>query len=373
MICPGLGHVNRGFETFTRECFDVLNADARLNVKLYKGQGSSAPNEKAIGCLKRHKLPARILAATIGRDGYYVEATTFALTLIPRLLQQSPDVVYFSDGVVGNYLWRWRKISRSRYKLLLSNGGPLGPPLFPRFDHVHQVSPLYFDESARAGRLPDSQTLIPYGFYTQKSFLPPTDDEKGVLRKRLGLPLDQKIVVCVGALNRGHKRTDYVIREIASMTNARPFLVLLGQFEAETPSVLEEATQRLGAKGYVAKSVGSTEVTDYYRSADVFTLGSIKEGFGRVFVEASAQGLRSVAHDGPVQRDVLGTHGSFGDFNKTGALASLLAATLEKPDFPSCRVERNREVVERFGWCNLVDRYVEMILQCAIGSKVAKC
>ncbi len=91
------------------------------------------------------------------RGPYFVEQATFALGLRKYLARQKPEVILFSDGVIGNFLWRWRSLSKATYKLLLSNGGPLGPPAFPRFDHVHQVSPLFYDESAAAGRIPETQ------------------------------------------------------------------------------------------------------------------------------------------------------------------------------------------------------------------------
>ena len=39
LVCPGVGHVNRGYETFTRECFEALKADDRFDLFLFKGAG----------------------------------------------------------------------------------------------------------------------------------------------------------------------------------------------------------------------------------------------------------------------------------------------------------------------------------------------
>ena len=126
-------------------------------------------------------------------------------------------MIYFSDGVVGNLLWRWRRLSRGRFKLLLSNGGPLGPPAFPRFDHVHQVSEVYHEESLRAGRPAETQTLIPYGFRIDPQFRPLSPAERSALRRKLGLPAKRPVVLSVGAINGTHKRMDYIVREVGTL------------------------------------------------------------------------------------------------------------------------------------------------------------
>jgi hypothetical protein len=221
LVCPGLGHVNRGYETFTRECFDALRGDPRLDLYLYKGDGPPADRERAVWCLKRDGAAAGLLGRAV-RDPYYIEQTTFALGLIPRILRRRPAVVYFSDGVVGNMLWRWQRKTRARFRLLLSNGGPLGPPAFPRFDHVHQVREEPYQESLAAGRSADTMTLLPYGFRIAPQFTPIGPADRASLRRRLGLAEDRPVVLTVGAVNHSHKRMDYVAREVAALPAPRP-------------------------------------------------------------------------------------------------------------------------------------------------------
>ena len=309
LVCPGLGHVARGFETFTRECFDALATDDRLDLYLYKGKGPMADRERAVWCLRRHTQAARALGTIIRRDAYYVEQTTFGLALIAQLERLRPDVVYFSDGVVGSLLWRWRRLNRGAFKLLLSNGGPLGPPAFPRFDHIHQVSEVYHEESQRAGRAAQTQTLIPYGFRIKPRFCPLSPDERTVLRRKLGLPANRSIVLSVGAVNNSHKRMDYIIREVASLPTPRPYLLLLGSMEHQSPPIIRLGNELLGTDGFYTTTVLPDEIPAYYRAADAFVLASLKEGFGRAYVEALAHGLPCLAHDYPVTRSVLGNHG----------------------------------------------------------------
>lgn len=375
LACPGLGHINRGYETFTRESFEALRRDDRLEVFLFKGAGPAADHEKAVWCLRRSGRLARGFGRLLGRSGYdagyYTECLTFVAGLLPHLVRLRPRVVYFSDPHVGSLLWHWRRLTRSRFKLLVSNGGPIGPPGFPRFDHVHQVSAIYFDESTASGRTADTQTLLPYGFQFDAYADIPTPEEQSEARRQLNLPTDRQIVLAVGALNRSHKRTDYVVQEVAALPEPRPFLVLLGQFEVETPGILAEAAERLGTGGFIARTVAASEVSQYYRVADAFALGSIHEGFGRVYVEAAAHGLRCVAHEGPVQRYVLGRHGRYGNFTVPGSLTSLLSTVLNEPVDPTRKSEQYQDFRHRFGWDELAGKYVDMIVRCA-GQGTAK-
>ena len=41
LVCSGLGKINRGFESFTQECFVALSSVTKLEVTLFKGGGTS--------------------------------------------------------------------------------------------------------------------------------------------------------------------------------------------------------------------------------------------------------------------------------------------------------------------------------------------
>lgn len=366
LACPGLGHVNRGFETFTRECYDALKDDDRLDLYLLKGAGQTLHRERTSWCIRRDRLAARWLGSKMRRDSYFTEQATFALGLFSQIALLRPDVIFFSDVVVGNWLWRWRRLCRAKFKLLVSNGGPIGPPDFPRFDHVHQVLSPYYAESARAGRPAGTQTLIPYGFYINPVFQPLDPVAKAALRAKLGLPVGRTVLLTVGAINQTHKRMDYVAREIATLPAPRPFLVMLGQWEQETSAVIAAATEALGPSGYVCRTVPAREIRDYYEAADVFALGSLKEGFGRVLVEALSHGLPCLAADQPFAREVLGTNGYFADFSRPGGLAQLLARVLAETALPERAAVRHAAAYDRLSWDRLRERYVDMIEQCHV-------
>lgn len=368
LACSGLGHVARGFETFTQECFDALRRDGTLEVRLFKGAGPNGADEYALPCLRRNSRFAKWIERRLRRvkyDGYYFEQTTFALALLPQVVRRRPDVIYLSDGVVGNVLWRWKRLTKSKYKLLLCNGGQLGPYGFPRYDHVHHGLAVGLELSLKAGRPMESQSLIPQGFQIAPEFVRPTREERAGLRRQLGLPEDRAIILSIGVVNSSIKRMDVLIRAVAQLPEPRPLLVVLGQQDAETPRILQLAAELLASDGFICRTVPADAIERYLDAADVFALASPKEGFGRVIVEAMARGSCCVVPDRPYAHEILHDFGCYFDIQSPTELPEVLADALRRgPDDASARA-RHTAAYERFSWDRLAPKYVEMIELCA--------
>jgi hypothetical protein len=150
IICSGLGHIQRGFESFTQECFETLLKESSLDITLFKGGGGSYKKAIRLWNLPREDWSAIQLGKVTGRGAYFIEQASFTFSLLPYIHREQPDVIYFSDGAVGNILWHWRRLTKQRYKLLLSNGGPYYPPFLPYCDHVQQVAPTHFQAAVDA-------------------------------------------------------------------------------------------------------------------------------------------------------------------------------------------------------------------------------
>ena len=365
MPCSGLGRVRRGFESFTEELHNAIQCEKRISATIFKGSGYKNKYEIPIWNIPRTNRAGKILGRiAAGRGGYFVEQLSFFLSLVPYLETRRPDVVLFSDGNLGNLLWRWRRFRGLRYKLLFSNGGPLSPP-FPRWDFVHQISSLHYQSAKLMGQTDDRQTYIPYGSNIASAL--PVEDitTKSLLRHKLGLPKDRVIILSVAVINASHKRLDYVIRELASLPLPRPFLVMLGESDVETPAILKLAHTLLGATGYIARTVKRKDVACYYTIADLFVLASIREGMGKVLVEALAGGLPCLAHDYPVAREVLGKFGYYGNFNMPGSLALLLQTILSQNHSGNERHARHRYAYETYSWDQLHLKYSDLLCHCA--------
>src|SRR5262249_5235652 len=118
-------------------------------------------------------------------------------------------------------------------------------------------------------------------------------------------PKDQHIV-CVGALVRDkghHHLLDAFLR--------LPKTVALSCI-GTGPEANTLARHPAVATGRVRfSSLTPNEMPSAYQSARVFTLPSINEVYGIVFIEALACGLPVVAHDAPRQRKVIGAGGHY--------------------------------------------------------------
>ena len=358
-VCSGLGRTNRGYESFMRQAFDVLKGRSDFDIRLFKGGGASGAGEKVLWNLPRGRHLTGKVAALLGRDAYVVEQLSFTLSLLPHLIVEKPDVVYFSDGNVGNLLWRWRGWSRQKYKLVFRNGGPLDPP-FPRWDLVQQMAPMHLEDALAAGEPPEKHRMLSHGIALDAQWEPPSAEEKQRLRNELGLPQGRPLIISVAALNFTHKRLDYLIEEVANLPAPRPFLLMLGQHGDESQQVIELARARLEREDYAIKTVAPDAVASHLRAADAFVLSSLREGLGRVFLEAAAQGLPCLTHDYSVARYALGDRGYFADLTQSGALTRLLQTVLAQEDTPEQKIARHRETYRRFSWDALAPSYVEM-------------
>jgi 1,2-diacylglycerol 3-alpha-glucosyltransferase len=393
--CSGVGILNRGIESFFREAFDGLRGTEGLDLTLYKGAGGAKADERVLWNLPRTGRISQLLGQCIRRNGYVVEQLSTFPSMVRAIRRERPDVIFYSDSNLGFQLFRWRKQIGVPYRLLFSNGGPCHPP-FSRTDAVHQVAPQYHAEALAAGEPPEKHFLLPYGIHVPDGAPVSDPARKRELRAKLQLPEDRPIVLSVGWIAAQHKRMDYVVREVAGMSreqgagdkagragsgergagsgarsqnsphsrlpapSSAPFLVLLGQMDDQSPAILELARRELGEANFTARSVPYEQVADYYRAADVFTLASLQEGFGRVYLEALIHGLPVIAHDHPVMRYVLGDQGTLLDLSQPGVLAGALREELTRPATQELAARRRESVRSRFSWPVLAPQYRDM-------------
>lgn len=369
LICSGLGNVRRGYEAFAQGLFEALRGESSLDVWLFKGGGSRSPQEIPLPHLPRAGFPARLTGELTRRGAYVVEQATLTASLLPHLRRIRPEVIYYCDPTVGRLLWHWRRLTGARFRLILHNGGPHPPP-FEWADLVHQLTPTAMTVALAAGYPAERQALLPCGFAFGEVPRPPSMGERFTRRRQLGLPSNRPLVLSVGALNRGHKRMDYLISEIAALGELRPFLVMLGEEEDETPAVRARAELLLGPGGFAMRTVPHERMGDYYRTADVFALASLQEAFGLAYVEALAHGLPCLAHDQAVTRFVLGQEGALANLREPGALSAAIRAALAGEDTGELRARRYHSVRQRFGWPALLPGYVSMLATGVVSAPV---
>ncbi len=359
--------MNRGIESFFRECFDGLHplaGAAGIKLELVKGRGECREDEHRVWCLPRTGSAARTLGAMIRRSSYAVEQLSSLPGIIRRIRRERPDAILYSDGDMARWLYRLRGAIGVPFRLIYSNGAPMKAP-FMYCDHVQQVTPFFLQQALDAGESPQRQLLAPYGIRVPAGDVQFDPKQQEQVRRELELPVDRQIVLSVGWISAYHKRMDYLIEEVASMASPRPFLVMLGAMDEKTPPILRLAREKLGQENFAARSVPYEQVARYYLAADVFTLCSLQEGFGRVFLEALMYGLPCAIHDHPVMRWVLANEGSFADLSQPGSLKKTLEEILTHPLASEAMSRRRRSVRERFAWESLAPAYFEMFHKAA--------
>lgn len=368
--CAGVGTGNRGIESFFRECFDGLRGQPDLALTLLKGTGDEAPGEHRVWCLPKNGKAAARIGKLINRGPYTVEQMTSMLPIARQVAIRKPDVILSSDWNMAVRLVRYRKWIGGDYRVIFSNGAPLNPP-YPQWDHVHHVTPFEYESALKAGEPPERHSMVPYGIHVPAGDPLVDPQAKLDLRRQLNLPVDRQILISVGWISAALKRMDYLVEEVARLPEPRPYLLMLGSIDDQnTTPILRLADEKLGRENYSARSVPYAQVKDFYQAADLFALCSLREGFGRVFMEAQMYGLKCVANDHPVMRFVLGSDGEFVDMNRPGALAPALAEQLRHHWTADTITARRQGVRDRFSWPVLVPAYMTLFRKAMLNSPV---
>lgn len=362
LVCSGLGRINRGYETFTQECYEALKENEEFELYLLRGAGKSIQREVVIKNIYRKSIVSRLIGKIINKEPYFIEQLSFCIAMVPLLLRKKPTLIYYSDFFLGTFLWKMRKWLNLNYKLLFSNGAPNGPP-FSRCDAVHQLSQLQKTLAIKVGESDEKHFVVPYGFNIDKHSPLLTKEQKVAERRSLGIPDEMFVVLSVGAINNSHKRMEYLIREIYSLNRDDLFLQLLGTTDKESENIIRLGGHLLGPNRFSVKTVPQEQVQQYYKIADVFVLASLHEGFGRVYIEALSCGVKVVAHRSEITEEIMGnTSAILIDMQSPGFLLPVLTPLLQDSMTHEVTSQRDQEYVyDHYSWNVLKPRYVEMI------------
>lgn len=321
LLCSGLGNIRRGHEVFARDLFDLLSNS--LDITLFKGGGVASERERVVPHIPRNtpilgeihtRGSAKWQEAERDQERLRVEGETFAYAALRPLLEGGFNVIHCLEREVCSTLYAQRHLFSQIPRFLWSNGGAIPAAEQPPCDFVQEHSGHNLARSDR-----DKAFLIPHGVDIRR-FRPGLQTD---YRARHGIPNDAFVVISVGSICYWHKRMDHVIREVAAVPEA--WLVIVGQETADAPSI-RELGYRLMPGRIVFDSLPHGELAQAYAAADVFTLGSLFETFGIVYIEAMAMGLPVICTDHPNQRAIV-QEGLFIDMREVGALSRALRET----------------------------------------------
>lgn len=197
--------------------------------------------------------------------------------------------------------------------------------------------------------------LIYNGIDTEKHH-PATRSEPAKIRKRLNLPQDDILVVYTGKLNEG-KGLQLLLRTWKRIANelTNIHLILVGSGGNQFLSC-ESELRRFVAENKLENQVTFTgyvtNVGDYLRACDIFTLPSESESFGLSLAEAMACGLPSVATNVGGMVDILTNEkeGFLFELNEETGLYRALTRLIADPILRLKMGAAGREtIVKRFG------------------------
>jgi glycosyltransferase involved in cell wall biosynthesis len=147
----------------------------------------------------------------------------------------------------------------------------------------------------------------------------------------------KKVLMTVSRLSslERYKGHDRVIRTLPRVLKQRPDTIYLIVGDGDDRPRLESLAVECGVTKNVlfTGSVPPEELPDYFRLADVFVMPSVAEGFGIVFLEAMATGIRVIGGSQDGSRDALcdGALGTLVDPENGEELASAIITALDDP------------------------------------------
>jgi len=154
------------------------------------------------------------------------------------------------------------------------------------------VSHFLKELALQNGADPDKLRVI-HNAIDRTSFFPA---DKLIARQELGLPDEAPIIVSVGHLV-SRKRHHILIRAFAELRRIRPNAILLivggNSFETDYPDRLKNLVSKLELERSVRflGNIAAKDVAQYYHAADIFALGTQREGCCNAVLESLACGV----------------------------------------------------------------------------------
>jgi glycosyltransferase involved in cell wall biosynthesis len=366
LACPGVGLVQRGFERLFTDLHGVVRT--QCDAIMFKGGGSESADEKVLRFLPRggRVLSNIPLHKLIGRTPFHVECLTFALALLPHLRAGRFDIVHTIDPPLTRLLYKLRAALGLRFRLLYTEGCAMPPGDYPPADHIHQISSVTLEEAAQAGIPREKMTLLPCGVHPERFV---TKSSREDIRARHGIHTDSFVILSVAALNRYHKRTDFLIEEVAKLPD-NAVLWLDGSLDHGDPDLVDLARQKLGDRCIITH-VRSDEVGELFEAADLMVHAATFEAFGIAIAEAAACSVPLLVHDAPHFKWLVPNGACRIDMSKPGLLSARLSEILANRRLLDGMRDRS-DALARFSWDALASPYLDLYRSLATAVEPAR-
>ncbi|SRR5258706_4947013 len=239
----------------------------------------------------------------------------------------------------------WKRLGGAKLKMLQTCDLVLSVSEFTKSKIIEYNSDIV------AGRIKVfPNTIDPY-------FNFPADFEKPKsLFDRYQIKLEENVLLTITRLSSSekYKGYDHVIEALSDqrLKDFKIKYLLCGKADDKEHLRIQKLINDKGLQNIVQLPgfVAEKELTDHYLLADVFVMPSKKEGFGIVFIEALACGLKVIAGSKDGSREAL-MHGELGKLIDPDSIEELIQALVES--FEQNEVKRmplQKKMKENFGF-----------------------
>src|SRR3989344_2921773 len=189
--------------------------------------------------------------------------------------------------------------------------------------------------------------------------------DKTELRKKLGLPLNKKIIIYIGWFIE-RKGVKYLVSAMPKiiMGHKNTHFLLIG--EGIMRAEIEKQIETLGIKEFTQLTGAKlpAEVPDWLCAADILILPSMAEGFPNVVLEAMASGVSVVATNVSGTPELLkdGFNGYLIEPKNPEQIAEKINKILETPETAEKMGKNGRQMLfdKGLSWDNSAKKYIEI-------------
>lgn len=259
----------------------------------------------------------------------------------------------------------WRKLPDAKLRAL------------NRLDKIIAVSKFTADKIKTTHKIDANKLLVLNNCLDPFYYFPNDFSKPKQMLKRYNLTNDNTILMSLSRLSSSEKYKGYdnVIKILPHLVKKNPKVVFLlaGKADEEEQARLEKmiADYKIENNIRLIGFVDEAEVSDHFLLSDIFVMPSKKEGFGIVFIEAMASGLRALGgnKDGSVDALNNGKLGKLVDPDNLDEVEAALSELLEQPSTNEDKLLLQKRVFEAFGYEQYRNDIKSLILNGSVSNK----
>lgn len=298
----------------------------------------------------------------LGRMGFMLQSLVFSIHALVYVLrkQGSNDLVYSRDELPLFFLSLFHsrfayEIHAAKWNMIVSRVLRSAVALFP----ISRGLKMFYEEKG----IPGNRMNVSPDAVSSK-FLTLTED-KIACCKKLGLPLNKKIVLYAGHLYE--RKGAFVVGESAPLLDEDTLVLFVGGTEDEIPGFIK----RFGGDAHI-RILGPkphAEIPYYLRAADVLVLpNTAKDADARLYTspmklfEYMASGTLIIASDVPSIREILDdTMAYFIQPDDAKALAACIKKVFSEKDAANTKAEKAQMAAHQYSWKNRARKILAII------------